>query len=89
MSCLKILREARKLAEREIEKYGLSLSVVVRRGTHPQLVLATPGGQRSQFVVLAGTPSCSRWQLNLRRDLRQVLRRLEAQAANDRGAPEC
>jgi hypothetical protein len=89
MSCEKRLREARKIAEREMERRGLDLAVAVRRGAHPRLELSAPGGSWSRFVILAGTPSCHRWPFHLRRNLRRVLADLAAAAANDRGAPGC
>lgn len=89
MSPNKVIRDAQKLALRELKEYGLDLTVVVLRGGHPRLVLSNPCGQLSQFVVFAGTPSCRRWLAHLRRDLRHVLSGLRAAAANDDRVPGC
>ena len=77
MGMIKAMREARDLAMREVMEYGLDLRINVCRQRHSRLVLTTPDGRLSRFVVFAGTPSCPRWLVHLRKDLRRVMREMD------------
>jgi hypothetical protein len=74
----KALRDAHALACRELARLALDLAVAIRCDSHARLIVSTPDGRFSRFVVFASTPSCNRWLVHLKKDLRQVLAQFEA-----------
>lgn len=76
MSADKLMRIARDFSAVEVMKTGIDLRIEVCRKRHSRLVLTTPDGQWSRFVVFASTPSCKRWLVHLRKDLRRVMREM-------------
>jgi len=83
MSYRKVLRDARVMAYREIARLMLDLVVVIRCDSHARLIISTPDGRFSRFVVFASTPSCNRWLVHLKKDLRRVLAQFEAPFGNE------
>ena len=81
MSINKRMRDAITLAERELAEGTLDLKISLRLSSHARLVLSTRDGRQRREVVFASTPSCPRWMVHLRKDLRRVLRQFAAASA--------
>lgn len=70
----KRMREARMLAYAILARYGAQLEVCIIHGKHAKLVLSSPDGKWSKYVVFASTPSCHLWRTHLQRDINNVMR---------------
>jgi hypothetical protein len=73
MSTIKRMREALAMAEKELAERSADLRVRTCRGSHARLIVGTRDGRITREVHFASTPSCDRWLVHLKKDLRREL----------------
>jgi hypothetical protein len=77
MSIKKRERDALALAECELAQRTLDVVVTLGRSKHACLRITARDGRMARKVIFASTPSCDRWLVHLKKDLRRVLAQFE------------
>lgn len=73
MSAKKREREVRMIAERAIAKYRDIEIEGIRVAKHMCITITRNGGEARKKIFLSSTPSCSRWAVHLKKDIRRAI----------------
>lgn len=78
MSIKKRMRTALALANDVLAERNLKAREIKYSGKHPYIIITSDDGLFIRKVYFSKTPSCSRWLLHLKKDIRSTADKIDA-----------
>ena len=76
MSVNKTRREARMVAERTVSGYRGIYIEDIKAARHIYIIIKRKGIETRKKIFLSSTPSCPRWAVHLKKDIRRAIREI-------------